>query len=224
MLTRQQARCECAPVRMSAREFDRQRDVEVLQRETVFQGYFRVDRYRLRHRLFGGGWSRPFQRELFERGHAAAVLPYDPQRDSVLLIEQFRIGPYAHGGSPWQIEIIAGILHNDETAADVARREALEEAGCRLGPDLLPIAAYYMSPGAVSEHLTLYCAVTDLAGVGGIHGVQDEDEDIRVHVVPFAQALEWLAAGRIQNSPLIIALQWLALNRPGLQASGSTTG
>lgn len=209
---------------MSPSEFDRQRDVEVLQRETVFEGYFRVDRYRLRHRLFGGGWSRPFQRELFERGHAAAVLPYDPQRDSVLLIEQFRIGPYAHGGSPWQIEIVAGIIHDAETAADVARREAIEEAGCQLGPELLPVAAYYMSPGAVSEHLTLYCALTDLGGVGGIHGVADEDEDIRVHVMPFAKALEWLAAGRIQNSPAIIALQWLALNRARLQANTPEAG
>ncbi len=81
-----------------------------------------------------------------------------------------------------------------------------------------------MSPGAVSEHLTLYCALTDLTGVGGIHGVDDEDEDIRVHVLPFAQALNWLAAGRIQNSPAIIALQWLALNRPRLRANGSITG
>lgn len=203
---------------MSAPEFDRDRDVDVLAQETVFQGYFRVDRYRLRHRLFGGGWSRPIQREVFERGHAAAVLPYDPQRDAVLLIEQFRIGPYAHGGSPWQLEIVAGIIHADETPADVARREALEEAGCRLGPRLLPVAAYYMSPGAVSEHLTLYCALTDLAGAGGIHGVLDEDEDIRVHVVAFQQAMDWLAAGRIQNSPAIIALQWLALNRSGLRS------
>lgn len=216
--------CDGAPAPMSTPEFDRQRDVHVLAQETVFQGYFRVDRYQLRHRLFGGGWSRPFQRELFERGHAAAVLPYDPQRDVVMLIEQFRIGPYAHGGSPWQIEIVAGILHGDETAADVARREALEEAGCRLGPELLPVAAYYMSPGAVSEHLTLYCALTDLGGVGGIHGVADEDEDIRVHVVPFAQAVDWLAAGRIQNSPAIIALQWLALNRARLQANTPEAG
>lgn len=206
------------PVPVSA-PFDRDRDVEVLARETVFQGYFRVDRYRLRHRLFAGGWSRPFQRELFERGHAAAVLPYDPRHDRVLLIEQFRIGPYAHGGSPWQIEIVAGILHHGETPAELARREALEEAGCLLQSELLPVAAYYMSPGAVSEHMTLFCALTDLEGAGGIHGVDDEDEDIRVHVPGFDEAMDWLQAGRIQNSPAIIALQWLALNRTRLRAS-----
>ncbi|MGK2942439.1 MAG: NUDIX domain-containing protein [Immundisolibacter sp.] len=198
--------------------FDRGRDIEVLARDTVYQGYFRIDRYRLRHRLFNGCWSRPIQREVFERGHAAAVLPYDPEHDSVLLIEQFRIGPYAHGGSPWQIEIVAGIIHDDELPAQVARREALEEAGCVLGPQLLRIADYYMSPGAVSEHLTLFCAVTDLTGAGGIHGVAEEDEDIRVHSVPLDQALDWLHNGRIQNSPAIIALQWLALNRQRLRA------
>jgi ADP-ribose pyrophosphatase len=148
------------------------------------------------------------------------VLPYDPQRDRVLLIEQFRIGPYVHGGSPWQIEIVAGILHEGESPAELARREALEEAGCVLSSELLPVAAYYMSPGAVSEHMTLFCALTDLADAGGIHGLDDEDEDIRVHVPSFDEAMAWLAAGRIQNSPAIIALQWLALHRPRLRAAG----
>lgn len=203
---------------MNSTPFDPQRDVEILARETVFQGYFRVDRYTLRHRLFRGGWSRPIQRVLFERGHAAAVLPYDPERDRVLLIEQFRIGPYAHGGAPWQIEIVAGILHEGESPAELARREALEEAGCVLTSELLPVAAYYMSPGAVSEHMTLFCALTDLADAGGIHGLDHEGEDIRVHVPTFDEAMAWLAAGRIQNSPAIIALQWLALNRPRLRA------
>lgn len=204
---------------MSPSAFDPHRDVEVLARETVFQGYFRVDRYTLRHRLFEGGWSRPFQRELFERGHAAAVLPYDVARDRVLLIEQFRIGPYAHGDAPWQIEIVAGILHDGESPADLARREAREEAGCDGLSQLLPICAYYMSPGAVSEHMTLFCGLADLDGAGGIHGLPHEDEDIRVHVLPFDEAMAWLAAGRIQNSPAIIALQWLALNRACLRAA-----
>jgi ADP-ribose pyrophosphatase len=205
---------------MSSSPFDPHRDVVVSARETVFQGYFRVDRYRLRHRLFAGGWSREFQRELFERGHAAAVLPYDPTCDRVLLIEQFRIGPYAHGGSPWQVEIVAGILHEGESPAELARREAWEEAGCVLSAELLPIAAYYMSPGAVSEHMTLFCALADLRDAGGIHGLDHEDEDIRVHVPLFDEAMAWLAAGRIQNSPAIIALQWLAMNRSRLRASG----
>jgi ADP-ribose pyrophosphatase len=198
--------------------FDRDRDVALESRETAYQGYFRVDRYRLRHRRFDGTWSRTLTREVFERGHAAGVLPYDPERDVVVLIEQFRMGPYAHGGSPWQVEVIAGIIHAGETAEQVARREALEEAGCTLGV-CERIAGFYMSPGAVSEHLTLYCARADTTGVGGVHGLPEEDEDIRVRVLPLDQALAWADAGRIQNSPALIGLLWLARARRRLRTA-----
>lgn len=197
--------------------FDRDRDVELNAVEPVFQGYFRVDRYRLRHRRFDGTWSDPITREVFERGHAAGVLPYDPQRDEVVLIEQFRIGPYARGDHPWQVETVAGIIHEGESAAEVARREALEEAGCRVA-DLEPIAAYYMSPGAVSEHMTLYCGRTRTEGLGGVHGLREEDEDIRACVLPFEAALERVRSGAIANSPALIALLWLALERDRLRA------
>lgn len=193
-------------------------DVQLLDRTTVFQGYFRVDRYQLRHRRYDGAFSRPITREVFERGHAAAVLPYDPAADAVVLIEQFRIGPYARGDYPWQVETIAGIMKDGETAPDVARREALEEAGCTV-TTLEPVASYYMSPGAVSEHMTLYCGRTDAAGLGGVHGLAEEDEDIRVSVVPLADALARVRAQAIGNSPALIALLWLALERDRLRAT-----
>ncbi len=187
-------------------------DVELLNRETVFQGYFRMDQYQLRHRKYDGGWSRPVTREVLERGHAVAVLPYDPMKETVVLIEQFRAGAYAHGDSPWQIEIVAGIIDDGENAEQVARREALEEAGCELDGALLKVMDYYMSPGAVSEHMQVYCARCDSVGLGGTHGLDQEDEDIRVLVLPLQRALGMLKAGQINNSPAIIALQWLQLN------------
>lgn len=196
---------------------DRDNDVELQERETVYQGYFRMDRYRLRHRRHDGSWSRPLQREVLERGHAVAVLPYDAVRDQVVLIEQFRAGPYAHGGEPWQIEIVAGIIDAGETPEAVVRREAREEAGCVLGPELLRVASYYMSPGAVSEHMQVFVAATDSDGLGGVHGLDEEDEDIKVMVLPAGEAYEMVAAGRIANSPAIIALQWLQLH-PGRAA------
>lgn len=197
--------------------FDRERDVQIEDVTPVFQGYFRVDRYRLRHRRYDGTWTGPITREVFERGHAAGVLPYDPRRDEVVLIEQFRIGPYARGDAPWQVEIVAGIIGAGETAPEVARREAVEEAGCTI-TDLEPVAAYYMSPGAVSEHMTLFCGRTDTRGVGGVHGLAEEDEDIRVTVLPFAAALARARDGSIANSPALIALLWLALERDRLRA------
>lgn len=189
-------------------------DVELLEQDTVFQGYYRMDRYRLRHRKYDGQWSRPITREVLERGHAAAVLPYDPVHDRVILIEQFRTGAYAHGASPWQIEIVAGIIDEGETGAEVARREALEEAGCKLGDELLPVMNYYMSPGAVSEFMEIYCASCDSQGLGDetICGLDHEDEDIRVLAVPLQQAIMLMNTGGIRNSPAIIALQWLQLH------------
>ena len=192
---------------------NRDDDVELLQRVTVYQGYFRMDRYRLRHRRYDGSWSRTVQREVLERGHAVAVLPYDAARDRVVLIEQFRAGPYAHGSDPWQIEIIAGIIDTGETPEAVVRREAIEEAGCTLGERLLPVASYYMSPGAVSEHMQVFVAGVDSDRIGGIHGLDAEDEDIKVLVLPATEAFDLVAGGKIANSPAIIALQWLQLNR-----------
>lgn len=186
--------------------------VEIVQKETCYQGFFRLERYRLRHSLFRGGWSPELTRELLERGHAAAVLLYDPERDSVVLIEQFRIGALDAPGGPWLLEIVAGIIGEAETAAEVARRESAEEAGCRV-LDLIPICEYFVSPGGTSERITVYCGRVDAAEAGGIHGLAHEGEDIRVHVVPFATAMEMLRTGRIDSASPIIALQWLALHR-----------
>ncbi len=186
--------------------------VEILERRTVFQGYFRVDRYRLRHKLFAGGMSAEITREVFERGHAAAVLPYDPIRDEVLLIEQFRPGALAAGWHPWVIEPVAGIIEPGESLTDVVQREAQEEAATVI-QDLLPIYHYLTSPGGTSETCALFCGRVDAQGAGGVHGLPGENEDIRVMAVPFAETRGWLESGKLNNALLIIALQWLALNR-----------
>ncbi len=190
--------------------------VEIVGKETPFKGYFRIDRYNLRHRKFDGDWTAPLTREVFERGHAAAVLPYDPTRDAVVLIEQFRIGAYAAGLEPWLVEIVAGIIGRGETAEQVVRREAVEEAGCRIG-ELDEIGTYLMTPGGSSETIALYCGRVESAGLGGIHGLEQEGEDIRVLVLPADEALAWLAAGRIVNATTVLALQWLALHRDRLR-------
>lgn len=193
-----------------------EQDVEILEKVEAYKGYFRVDRYRLRHRLFEGGWSEEMTREVFERGHAAAVLPYDPVRDEVVLIEQFRIGAYAAGRPPWLREVVAGIIEKGEPAENVVRREAREEAGCEI-TDLEYITDYLVSPGGTSECISVYCGRTDARGKGGIHGVAEEHEDIRVVVTPFAEIEEMLRAKKIDNATALISLQWLALNRDDLR-------
>lgn len=185
--------------------------VEVLEKTTPFKGYFQVDRYRLRHRKFDGGWTDEMTREIFERGHAAAVLLYDPARDVVVLIEQFRPGAYAAGLEPWLVEVVAGIIEEGETPEEVVRREAVEEAGCTV-TDLRPIGRFLATPGGSSETVELFCGRCDSRGAGGIHGLDHEQEDIRVLALGRQEALQRLAAGGITNLPAVVALQWLALN------------
>ncbi|MDA0998344.1 MAG: NUDIX domain-containing protein [Proteobacteria bacterium] len=199
-------------------------DVEVIEKRADFQGYFRIDTYRLRHRLHDGRWSKEVTREVFERGHAVAVIPYDPALDRVVLIEQFRIGAYAarqsrwfaDDVSPWLIEVIAGIIEPGEDPAEVAVRETVEECGLNLS-ELIPVSHYLASPGGTSESVFLFCGRVDASDVGGLHGIADEGEDIRPFTLPFSDALDWLNAGRIANAASIIALQWLALNRDAVR-------
>lgn len=187
-------------------------DVEIIGRETVYRGYFRMDRLTLRHRLFEGGMSETYTRELFERGHAAALLPYDPVRDEVVLIEQFRVGALEAPGSPWLMEVVAGIIEDGEDADAVARRETVEEAGLEVA-DIELISEYLPSPGGCSESITLFVGRVNAASADRFAGLAHENEDIRVHRVATDEALALLAGGRINNAAAIIALQWLALNR-----------
>ncbi|WP_299622747.1 NUDIX domain-containing protein [Pelagibius sp.] len=190
---------------------DRDPRIEIIEKTEAFKGYFQIDRYRLRHSKFDGGWTAEMRREVFERGHAAAVLLYDPALDQVVMIEQFRVGAYAAGEEPWLIEIVAGIIDPGETAEAVVRREAMEEAGCEISA-LEPIGRYLVSPGGSSETLTLFCGRVDASAAGGLHGLEHEGEDIRVLPLPRPQALKLLSEGAIANFTAVVALQWLALN------------
>lgn len=191
--------------------------VEIIDKQTPYQGYFRIDAYRLRHRTYDGGWTREITREVFERGHAAGVLLYDPDRDAVVLVEQFRAGAHAAGLEPWLIETVAGIIEPGEAAAEVVRREAVEEAGCQVGT-LVPIGTFILSPGGSSETLALFCGRVVSEAAGGVHGLCHEDEDIRPLVLSTDEALARLEAGGIVNASTVIALQWLALNKARLHA------
>lgn len=185
--------------------------VELIEKQTAFRGYFRIDRLRLRFPLYEGGMSREVEREVLERGQVAAVLLVDPDRDCVVLIEQFRPGPYAAGEQPWLIEAVAGVIEGTENAEEMARREAREEANCEI-TDLFPIMRFFTSPGASTERVALFCGRVDSTHAGGVHGLEEEGEDIRVLVVPVMEALSLLHDGKIVNAKTIIALQWLASN------------
>ena len=191
-------------------------DVDLIERKVAWQGYYRMDVYRLRYRRFDGGWSQPIEREVFERGKAAAVVPYDPARDEVVMIRQFRPGAYAAGRDPWLWEVVAGIIEPGETPESVVRREAKEEADLQIS-DLVRICEYLVSPGGTSEVCTLFGARTDAAKAGGTHGLASEHEDIAVEAMSFDQAMALVRDDKINNAKTIIGLQWLALNRADLR-------
>ena len=186
--------------------------VEIVEREACFRGFYALDRVHLRHELFAGGMGPLISRELFVRHDAVCVLPYDPLRDAVVLIEQFRVGALDKSAHPWLLELVAGLIDKDEVPEEVARREAMEEAGLTLG-ELWPVTAYYPSPGGSDERVHLYVGRCDSRGAGGIHGLVEEGEDIRVLVLSLDEALAAMEAGRLDNAASIIALQWLALHR-----------
>lgn len=191
-------------------------DVEIIARETRYKGFFSIIVYRFRHRLFNGEMSGEVVREVFERGHAAVLLPYDPQRDEVVLIEQIRIPALDSSDTPWLLEMVAGIIEEGETFEDVARREALEEANIVV-KRCKPALNYLASPGGTSERLSIMVGEVDATTAEGIHGLEAENEDIRVHVVSREQAYRWLEEGAIDNAASVIALQWLQLHHESLR-------
>ncbi|GIX22758.1 MAG: adenosine diphosphate sugar pyrophosphatase [Gammaproteobacteria bacterium] len=193
---------------------------EILERRTLFQRFFRVEEYRIRHERFDGA-EQEVVREIFERGDAVVVLPYDPERDRVVMIEQFRPGAVRWPEGPWLLEFVAGMVGEGESPEAVARREAREEAGLEL-LELLPVCRYLVSPGGTTERIDLFCGRVDSGRAGGLHGLDEEHEDIKVHVLARSEALALLESGRAGNASTLIGLQWLALNGERLRARWST--
>jgi ADP-ribose pyrophosphatase len=186
-------------------------DVEIQKREEVYGGFFKMIRFSLRHKLFSGGWSKPFQRELLERGNCVGVLLYDPVHKLVGLVEQFRIGALGQKDGPWLFEVVAGMVGPDESLEAVACREVSEEAGID-NLKLQSICDYWVTPGGSSERMHLYCALTDLTDCGGNFGLDLESEDILFHVLPKNEAFSWLDQGHCNNAATIICLMWLRAN------------
>jgi ADP-ribose pyrophosphatase len=187
-------------------------DVQILSKETLYKGFFKMVKYAFKHKLFKGGWSNVVEREIFERGHAIAVLPYDPVSDEFVMIEQIRIGALPTSTSPWLLEVVAGIIDEGETAEDVCLREAQEEAGLDI-QKLYKALSYLSSPGGTTERLHIYVGLVDASDAKGVYGLEYENEDILVHRVPTSVAFEWINQGKIDNAATLIALQWFAMNK-----------
>jgi ADP-ribose pyrophosphatase len=195
------------------------KDVQVTKQEALYSGHLNLLKYHFRFRLFKGGWSDEVIRECFLAKPAVGVLLFNPEKDEVILIEQFRPGAYSPSQqhSPWLLELVAGLIETDESIEEVAKRESMEEAGCEI-LDLIPIGEFFTSPGVSTGYFHLFCARINQQHMGGIFGLDHEHEDIRAHVVSKQDALQLLQSGQIKNAPTIIALQWLQLNEQRIQS------
>ncbi|WP_114909431.1 ADP-ribose diphosphatase [Haemophilus haemolyticus] len=196
-----------------------QQDIEILGEQTLYQGFFTLKRIQFKHKLFAGGESGVVTRELLIKGAASAVIAYDPKEDSVILVEQVRIGAAYHSESnrsPWLLELIAGMVEQGEKPEEVALRESEEEAGIQV-KNLTHCLSVWDSPGGTVERIHLFVGEVDSSQAKGIHGLAEENEDIRVHVVKREQAYQWMCEGKIDNGIAVIGLQWLQLNYAQLQ-------
>lgn len=195
-----------------------QKDIEVLKEETLYKGFFKLKKIHFKHKLFAGGMSGVVTRELLVKGAASAVIAYDPQKDTVVLVEQVRIGAYDPklSKSPWLLELIAGMVEEGENPEEVALRESEEEAGVTV-TDLQHALSVWDSPGGVIERIHLFAGKVDTDQARGLHGLADENEDIRVQVVSREQAYQWVCDGTIDNGIAVMGLQWLELNYKKLQ-------
>ncbi len=204
---------------MSAVHSFTQQDIEILNEELLYSGFFKLKRIQFRHKLFAGGVSSVVSRELLIKGAASAVIAYDPNADAVILVEQVRIGAYDPrlSSSPWLLELIAGMVEEGETPENVALRESEEEAGVQV-ENLTHALSVWDSPGGVLERIHLFAGKVDSSQAQGLHGLADEHEDIKVHVVDRETAYQWLCEGKIDNSIAVLGLQWLQLNYQKLRA------
>jgi ADP-ribose pyrophosphatase len=190
---------------------------QILETEQQYSGFIKLNRYRLKHELYQGGESDELVRERLEGLRAASVLLYDPRLDQVVLVEQFRIGALGQEQRPWVLETVGGFVPEGESDESVARREAMEEADCTVGR-IERVCEFMVSPGISVDRIVLFCGEVDSTNAAGVHGLDHEGEDIRVVVMSAQEAIAELYTGRANSTSILIALQWLALNREALVA------
>lgn len=184
---------------------------ELVKKEKLYTGFFQLNRYLIRHQLFRGGWSRLFGREVFERGRSAAVILFDPVREDLVFVEQFRPGAIESESSPWVLELVAGMIETGEEPEAVVVRESFEEVGCQVGR-VMKICDYLVSPGGTTERIWLFLGEVDSQNMAAHGGVAGENEDIKVHRLPAQLMFDRLESGKINNAMTLIAVQWLKLN------------
>lgn len=190
-------------------------DVEVRATKTLSSGHYALSTLELKHKCFNGDWTNWLIREQIKRDDAVCAILWDPRKDKVVMVEQFRVGVLSRqdSPSPWLVEIVAGLIDPGETPEQAIRREAEEEAGCRI-KELIPIAEFYNTPGGFSEKSTVFCGIIDLPD--SLVNNPDDDEDLKIHVFEWPQ-IQNLLSNTTTSASSLVALQWLTFHHDSLK-------
>ena len=184
---------------------------EIINKKNIHNGFFKMNEYILKYKKYDGSWSKEVKREIFGGAMVSAVLPYDPVKREIVLIQQFRAGTIAKEFNNYLYEIVAGIIESGETAEDTAKRECLEETGCKI-KKITPIQGYFPAPGSSESFYHLFLGEIDTFEGERVMGLESENEDILVRSYKLSDVKEMMEKGEILNGLTLIALQWFFLN------------
>ena len=184
---------------------------EIINKKNIHNGFFKMNEYILKYKKYDGSWSKEVKREIFGGAMVSAVLPYDPVKREIVLIQQFRPGTIAKEFNNYLYEIVAGIIDSGETAEDTAKRECLEETGCKI-KKITPIQGYFPAPGSSESFYHLFLGEIDTFEGERVMGLESENEDILVRSYKLSDVKEMMEKGEILNGLTLIALQWFFLN------------
>ena len=184
---------------------------KIINKKNIYSGFFKMNKYTLKYKKYDNSWTGEIERELFGGAQVAAVLPYDPVKKEIVLIQQFRPGTISKNSENYLDEIVAGIIDPGEDASTAARRECLEETGCEI-KKLIPIQGYFPAPGSSESFYNLFLGEIHSFDGERIMGLETENEDILVKSYKLNEVRDKLNKGEITNGLTLIALQWFFLN------------
>ena len=184
---------------------------KILHKKNIYNGFFKMNEITLKYKKYDGSWSNKVKRELFGGAQVSCLLPYDPKKKEIILIQQFRPGTISKDVDNYLFEIVAGIIDQGENPEKAAKRECYEETGCKV-KKLTPIQGYFPAPGSSESFYHLFLGEIDTFEGTRIMGLENENEDIFVKSYKIKEIKEKMINGKILNGVTLIALQWFFLN------------
>ena len=183
---------------------------KILNKKNLYSGFFNLNKYEFVHKKHDGNWTNTVEREVFSGAEVSGLLPYDPIKNEIILLQQFRAGALSRYDKDYLYEIVAGIINKNEKAEETAKRECIEETGCKV-KKITPILSYFPAPGSSESYYHLYLGEINSFDGKRIMGLEDENEDILVKSFKIDEVRQLLKEKKIMNGLTLIALQWFFL-------------